>query len=302
MKKHQTPSSLFEEIEIIESELERKKYIEKISREKSYDPFYIATGTIQDRRSKIDKIWKIFKDHQDRDFLKQYKLNKNFSSRMWEMYIGAILLSSVCRFTTKDKSNLDFLVKDSFYIECVACQNACSKDKVDYVTPVMADGKVHDSPIREVLLRITNSITYKYGEYKKKLKENLVDPNKPFIIAINDSFRRVGKKNGYPNIYSLLFGLGDLQVSYPIGDVSVQNAGMISKGTKPIPIGYFNNSKYKELSAVIFSSENIINTGKKLGSDCFIIKNPFAINKLKANDLKFFSELPENYKVKVSIF
>jgi hypothetical protein len=88
----------------------------KVLKEKypEYDLYYIATGAIKERREKVDKIWNIFRPYASNHFLSEYKLDENFNSRTWEMYIGAILVKNNLKIkTSKDDSWPDFVINDS---------------------------------------------------------------------------------------------------------------------------------------------------------------------------------------------
>ena len=50
------------------------------------------------------------------------------------------------------------------------------------------------------------------------------------------------------------------------------------KDKSPIPVNYFTNDSRKEISAIIFSDKDILNSPSTIGSDCVFINNPFAVN------------------------
>ncbi|KUK77364.1 MAG: Uncharacterized protein XD93_0379 [candidate division WS6 bacterium 34_10] len=279
-----------------------------------YDPFYLATGAIKERRKKVDKIWNIFKPYASCHFLREYKLNENFNSRTWEMYIGATLIKNNLKIkTSKEDSWPDFIINDSIYLECTACRNASSPNKPDYIPP-LEYGKVIDVPREQMIMRITSVIKDKYTTYKKNLNKDKTLKNNPFVIAINSGIFHSSKLSMFPLIYDVLYGLGDLRLTIERSGMKVSPGKLdITQREKiykykeskksPIAVNLFLTDKFKEISAVIFSSQLIINTPNKLGNDCLIIPNPHAKNPIDINLFPFFRSPEEvESKIKVKIF
>jgi hypothetical protein len=147
---------------------EIKKLCNKYS---SYDPYYIVTASIKDRKEKVDKIWQKYKPYANEHFLKEYKLNGNFHARTWEMYLGATLANNGLNIKTSKKDDWpDFIVNNSIYIECTACQNAETEEKPDFVPAVKYNGTVQNVPEDKMIMRITSAIRAKHRDYNKHLE------------------------------------------------------------------------------------------------------------------------------------
>jgi len=278
-----------------------------------YDPYYIATGAIKERREKVEKIWNIYKPYASNHFLSEYKRNENFNSRTWEMYIGTALITNNLKIkTSKDDSWPDFIINDSIYLECTACRNASSPNKPDYIPPVEY-GKVVDVPRQQMIMRITSAIRDKYTTYKKNLKSDKTLEDKPFIIAINGGLFHSSKGSILPLIYDVLYGLGDLRLTIERKGIKVSPGKLditqreriykYKEKKSPIEVNLFLTDTFKEISAVIFSPQLIINTPEKLGKDCLIVPNRHAKNPIDTNLFPFFRK-PEDVKskIKVTIF
>lgn len=299
-------TTLFKDKIKISKNTELQKLFEKYF---IYDPYYIVSSGLKERREHIDKIWEIYQPHANNHFLKEYKLRDNFHSRTWEMYIGAILIANGIAFNKNPKDDWpDFSIEETLYIECVACRNANSVDKPDYVPLQKYDGKVHDVPRDQMLLRIASAFRDKYRLYKSKHVESTI----PFVIAINSGIFNHAQGTVLPLIYDLLFGIDCFVAKYTREGMTLSNIEVdlktrekLYKGeTKsPVDVNLFQTKKFSEVSAVIFSSNLIINSPKDMkdwGSDCLIIPNPNAKNPINLDEYNFFKR-PEDVKGEIKV-
>ena len=251
-----------------------------------YDPYYIASGCIKERREKFDTLWTFFKPYADSHFANQYKLQ--FDKRVWEMYIGCILLKNTLKINSLDEGP-DFIVDNNEYIECVACSNG-EKNKPDSVPEIFLaqtydEIRLQDVPDDQMILRITSAIAGKHKIYQSRKN---IDKNKPYIIAVNTgSLQYPQDYFGIPLIIRALFGLQFLQINQR-GESSFSWRREIQKTTTPIPVNNFTNESFKEISGVIFSNNSVLNHPDKIGDDCIFINNPFAVNRVDISRYSFF--------------
>jgi len=266
----------------------------------NFDPYYVVSACIPDRKKWFDDIWNVFYPYANEDFVKQYKLD--FHQRTWEMYLGYILLKNKYSIEVTKKGP-DFNVNNLHYIECIACNNARFNNKPDFVPPII-NGLVNNYPKNEILLRIASAFYTKYCKYKKYLNQNTIENNKPCIIAINSGkFGRL-TDDFPPLIIQMLFGIGDLCLNFErtgssskIKNVEFIEKKNVFKGNILIEMNYFCNNSYKEISAVIFSRNNVLNNINSVGSDCVMVRNPYAINPLSLDDYSFLKCLTlEDFK------
>lgn len=261
----------------------KKKFIQ-------YDPYYIASGCIEERKEKLDVLWNIFKPYKDSHFLEQYKIQ--FHKRTWEMYIGCVLLENKFLIKSLDKGP-DFIIADKEYIECVACSRG-DLDKQDsvpemFVARSLGEMQVQDVPVEKMILRITSVVKDKHEKYQKW---DNIDKNKPFIVAVNTAeLQHPQDYLGIPLIIKALFGLQFLRISQS-GDESFSWRKNAEKSDSLIPVDGFTNDLYKGISGIIFSDRNVISHPDKIGEDCIFVNNPFAKNPV---DLERFSFLKRWY-------
>jgi len=250
-----------------------------------YDPYFVASGCIKVRREKFNSLWTQFKHLLDKEktriFLSKIKQNGQFHENTWEMYLGCVLANHLPKVTTSPKDKgIDFMVSgkdgDEIFIEAVACKKGSSDDAVpDMVVSDMKNVSFYDVPHDEMLLRLSNSIDYKAKQYKDfigKIK-------KPYIIAINKGALEHVEPDK-PLVLKCLFGLGYQQINITDGKprpVTWSKREFIEKKNgEKISMTFFEKEENNFVSAVIYCSENILNSPNKIGSDCILVHNPKA--------------------------
>jgi hypothetical protein len=256
-------------------EIKTGEELEKVKNQyPNYDPYYIASGCIKERREKFDRLWEAYQLLADKNFLSDIK--KHFHQRTWEMYLGVALVKNSFDISSFNQGP-DFIINkgktNEFFIEAVACEKGDSKSKV----PDMVHNIVQDVPEEEMLIRLANSLDSKYKKYKDFIRKE----NKPYIIAVNKG------ELGYidpqiPLILKCLFGI-EFEHFKKINDKFVY-AGwtkreFIEKENKAtVPMTFFENEEHKIVSAVIYSNKTVLNHPDKIGLDCIVIHNPNALN------------------------
>ena len=257
-----------------------------------YDPYYIASGCIKDRKILFDDLWLIYQPLADKHFLSDCK--KHFHQRMWEMYLGVSLIKNGLNISSS-KSGPDFIVnkgrENEIFIEATACTRGTTKDAVpeEYLAKMPEEIKVQNVPDDKMLLRITNSLDYKYKKYKDFFEEK----QKPYIIAVNRYALGYMDAN-IPLIFKCLFGLGFQ--SYKMNNGKLFNAGwkrkkaLIKESGAEIPISFFEEEEHIIVSAVIYSDISILNPPKEIGSDCILVHNHMAKYPVDQKIFSFFRQ------------
>ena len=250
-----------------------------------YDPYFIVSGCVKERREKFDKLWRRYKPCADRHFLNQ--IRTSFHQRSWEMYIGNVLLAKELSINSENEGP-DFIVNNNIYIECVACTKGDPK-KLDSV-PELKERHVQDIPVDQMILRITQAIKDKTLEqYEKKWKnKRWFKQDMPFVVAINTGdFNYPQDYFGIPLVMKALFGLQFLQISQN-GNESFSWREEIKKGNG-VPVNYFANENFKAVSGVLFSDNTVLGHPDNIGDDCIFINNPFAQNIIEPGFISLFN-------------
>jgi len=278
---------------VVSSDKELQKIIQEFP---EYDPYYIASGCIKKRKELFDSLWQIYQPLADRNFLSDCK--KHFHQRMWEMYLGFSLIKNGLDISSSTRGP-DFIInkgrQNEIFIEATACTRGDTKDAVpeEYFAEKPEEIRVQDVPYNKMLIRITNSLDYKYKKYKDFIKKK----EKPYIIAISRS--ALGYLDNIPLIFKCLFGLGFQ--SFKIINGKLFNVGwerkktVFKKNGAKVPISFFEEEEHNIISAVIYSAKSVLNYPKEIGSDCILVHNPKAKLPIDPKIFSFFRQYKAKY-------
>lgn len=243
----------------------------------TYDPYYIASGCIPERRERFEKLFEMYKDHCDSHFLSQVKYH--FHQRTWEMYVGCSLLSRGIKFTANDKG-ADFLIEDNgkkTWIECVACTEGEGDDRV----PPMLYGTVNSVPESEMCIRIAGAIYDKYRDYQSFLGKS-VSKDDAYIIAVNTGGFSFPPDGALPLILRCLFAIGHPTITFPRDGVGEATHGwsrvfsLKKKNGSDVPMDFFLKHEHAGISGAMYCSKNVLNHQEPIGSDILGISNLYA--------------------------
>ncbi len=279
-------------------EIKTNKELEKVKTKFTndpykYDDYYIVSGCLKERRDKFEILWKTYEKYADKHFKKQFK--KDFHSRTWEMYLGNIFLKNNIKIIEPKKEGPDIKMEVSgknIWVEAVTTK---TNKKNEDILKKWGTGKIaYDIPHDEMILRLTNSFTSKWKEYRKNIEKGIIQEDEPYIIAINRGIFPYPDPD-VPLIFKPLFGLGYFTLSIDL-ETKERESYMSKKehvekqNESKVTQDLFKNSQYEGVSAVIYSIKDVLNSPKKIGSDCMLIHNPMAKNKIDHKTLNFLEQ------------
>lgn len=232
------------------------------------DPYYFGAKS-------IIESWT--KDFHDRDNKIAIEFQKTFHSSFWEFYLHAVF-KELGLSLNETKNRPDFIVdgENGFYVEAVVSEikqggkpesERTLDDQLSMLSPIESDIEFSEL-IDEAIVRHSNSITTKLEKYTgytdKKgkwiagYKEcEWVEIDKPYLIALS-SYDQINYGKEY--IYSMLALLYGLYYS-PDNDSYTKRTSINKPGTNAtISLGIFNEEKFKDVSAIIFT--NTLTLGK----------------------------------------
>lgn len=254
----------------------------------NYDSYYLASGSIAERKQKFDALYVKFEPYADSHFLQEIKIN--FHQRSWEMYLACVLLENGFTIISSDKGpDIKIILEGkTIWIECVAPTQGEGDDRV----PDIFYGGVQNVPEEEMILRLSSSLKEKFEKYQEYLEKEIIGKNDIFIIAINrGAFGHPDAIN--PLIFNCLFSLGYLTLPIRVDSNAGESYYSRRKELKKksggiVPMDFFEDQQHIGISAVIYSKENVLNHPQKLGNDCILVHNPMAINRLSEKVFPFF--------------
>ena len=229
----------------------------------------------------IDSFWQKYSSYADAKF--KDHLKTDFISRIWELWLGNVLLSKGFNLPEKETTDWpDFIAskdQNQFYIEAIAPNNSPHKsgNQIPELSPIVFQEIKSD--LYE--LRIQDAVIKKYSKkYIEKIKKKSV----PYIVAVNIS-----------KLPFAWFNFGDIpwiiKALYPIGpeaasidrETNTFQSYRVKKKYNEKKSGHikdkciFSSSNYSLLSAIIFSDIPINLEEGKITEKLYIIKNPYAL-------------------------
>lgn len=200
----------------------------------------------------------------DRDGKALYEFQTTFHSMLWELYIHQVL-KEMGEKIDFSKNRPDFIIENpdsshKMYIEAVVSQikrggreeQERSLNDMMKVTFPLWKLKDYHLIINEGIVRASNSINEKLKKYKEYSKLGWFNTNTPYIVAVS-SYSQVnyGLESHY-SIFALLYGLY-MKVD---GTSFSKKESIIKPETKSeIALNIFNDEKYSDISAIMFSSK-----------------------------------------------
>lgn len=196
----------------------------------------------------------------DRDGKLVKEFQTTFHSSLWEIYLFAVLKELGLN-VDFSKNRPDFIVSENteFYMEAVVSEirnggrSESARNENDIFSmlePIHKDEDFH-LLIDEAITRHSNSILSKHKKYVKEYtKCTWVKDDTPFVVALG-SYDQVnyGREFHY-SMMALLYGFR----FNPDDQEFVRETNIIKpETTSEIPIGIFQDKKYEEISAIVFS-------------------------------------------------
>lgn len=280
------PKLFTDDFPLVKNDTELQALIKKYS---EYDPYYVASGSIADRRDHFERLYERYHPYADRHFLSEVK--KQFHQRTWEMYLGCSLLDRSISFVSKDIGP-DILIEESgnkIWIECIACTKGEGEDRV----PTLQYGVAQNVPDDEMVMRIVSGLKTKYEKYESYLERGIVSGNDHLIIAV--SAGSFDHPEAFPLILHSVFPIGYPTLSFPIDGGEPVNGWTTrpfrtKKNGSQVPTTFFVNGQHTEISGVIYCKNNVLNHSTILGDDILVVHNPQAKNPLPSSGLNSFKQ------------
>lgn len=276
---------------------------------KDISPAYMNLRDIQEHegyRRLIDAAWSEYQPYcPDEEFIK--KTQSHFQGMMWQMYLTVFLLRKGAALAKSAEEGPDIsLQTDSgpIYIEAVAVEKGVGKDApVQFEDLPLGDlgegvlmGPVvsEEFPNPKIIFRITNAIQNKRTQYAKWVKDQVIDPSRPFVIAVcAGSLDRADAPYASYGSRSV-YGIGPTVMHIPLD--REKRAGGIKSSIKFTPehvklsgqsvsADTFLTKATPEVSGILFTDMHLTRYINTEGKDFELIHNLTATNPLAARSL-----------------
>lgn len=260
------------------------------------DQVYIVLrddGDFINARNYVEELWRYFEPYADPHFRKEIAVN--FQPRYWEMYLGCLALRAKLSVMPKKKNKgkgpdlrITLTTGQNLFIEATAPGPGTGDNEVSEPPPLRLgiNEIAPDIPVEKILLRITSGLEKKFKAYDRYLRDPIpiLRPNDPYIIAVNLGAMASARSEFFdpPLIIRSLFGVGNLMVLFDQTNPGLRETHysichqIIKHNDKPIRTDYFLDSRYRGLSAIVFSDAHPFR--KPDGSEFKLVHNPNATN------------------------
>lgn len=206
------------------------------------------------------KEWANGFEDRDNKFAKEFQTT--FNSSFWELYLFASL-KELGLTVNMEYDRPDFVVEgeNGFIIEATIAshaQNETPEWQKDHLEETFKEWPL-EKIVDNATLRLANSFIAKSRMYKKSYNKLAHVKNKPYIIALAPFDSPYFFAQNHQAINRVLYGF-DRYVAIDWDDENreVLDAIYLEEIEKEtgssVPLGYFTNSDYSHVSAVIFSS------------------------------------------------
>jgi hypothetical protein len=266
------------------------------------DPAYMNIRDLErfsEDKEFVETLWRIYRPHADRHF--RDDVCTHFQERFWEMYLGVTFITHGFTIDAGGKKGPEFYIKEQepkIWIEAIAPGAGAGADAVpemEYGRPVATR-----VPSEEIILRLRHAIQEKYRKYVQYLKDNIVAPDEPYIIAVNSKrIRSIVGDPELPFIAKSIFPFGNLVAVWDTYEKHIVDSfysfrdSIEKKSGNKVSTNVFLDPEYAGISAVLYSTVDALNRPKVCWSDFILVHNPLAGNRLS---LGFFAFGVEHWK------
>jgi len=251
-------------------------------------------------RQQFETLWEQYKPYSDHNFLKAFQFD--FYQRWWEMYLAVGLLRLKHKLVRQERSrgpDVCITLKNcnKIWLEATAPTPGTTDDRVPEVNYAKC---IREFPEEECLLRLAQGISDKREKFEKYVRDGIVSKDDCSIIAISAcSLHQLGPDldASYPVPLAFLAGAGERKVK--IGKFAthsyIGSRNYIErKSGSLVNMNVFNQTKFKLISAVLYSNIDPFNAPIEPETTFHLFLNPQAKKSLSQNFTRTFECYSEN--------
>ncbi|MDV7475319.1 hypothetical protein R5C08_09405 [Acinetobacter baumannii] len=195
---------------------------------------------------------------RDNKFIKEFQTT--FESSFWELYLNKILNTENVNIDYTHYAP-DFVCNKNNSSFCIEATIA-NPEKDGLAAYGFSDEHINFNIDfkefnRKSIIRIANSIVSKTQKFKKSYKELSHVAGKPFILGLNSFDRPHSHFIGHRGLFAVLYGIyfnEEKAISENLNYIPQERIDSIEKDNgAEIPLGFFTNSEYEDISAVIYN-------------------------------------------------
>lgn len=240
---------------------------------------------VDDKRF-VEELWGRFYPLADMHFRDDAR--NHFLQRFWELYLAVALLEygfSLQRHGDEGPEFYAFVGNSCIWFEAIAPGPGTGPDQVPQLVP----GEVAYVPTDKILLRFTNALNEKRGQYAAALDKGIVSPEDQYILAINSrGIRHAPYGNSMPYFIQAFLPFGPLTYTVDVKSFEIKDSFYpyrpeVSKlNGSPVSTRAFLDEEASFCSAILHSGVDCANHPGQLGGDFSVLHNPRAQRPLDA--------------------
>lgn len=223
-------------------------------------------------RTRVKRLWDRFRPYADANFAQE--LIGNFHERYWEMCLVYVILRRGMRLRERSMTGgPDISIqseKGTIWVEATAPGPGTTADAVpqpklvdldwlllcedplELLQEIEESDEIASAPEEAIILRYRNALDEKLRKYSKYIKQQVISPTEPYVVAINGASVHpiFGAGAVIPIIAKAVLALGQLQFVFP------QN--LAGEPTKHIEVRYAVQKKERQRGPDRYLSQRVL--------------------------------------------
>lgn len=251
---------------------------------------------------RVEELYDACRDLVDRKFPTQIK--SDFPSCYSELYFCSAFMKRLClQVLHPSDEGPDYYLADlDCWAEVVTVSNG-ERDNPNSIPPLQF-GVATSYPMTQIMLRITNSFTYKAEKILQYIERGLIGDSQRVVICISGGWMEglyrfpTYPVGGFPEVVNALLPIGDMVLILDQKTMSTTgrtfeyrdhvNKRRRTGDIEKVRTDYFLDPRYARISAVIYSYANVTDSIDRthLGRDFFTVHNPLATYPLPVGSIR----------------
>lgn len=261
------------------------------------DEYFLCSAAIKKHKDFFEGLYEIYQPYADNNFLKEIQIQ--FHQRIWEMYLGVIMLRHKKKLLKPAKKDNKVGIADIridankiIHIECVATNHGIKDDKVP---KIQYSRMPQDVPDDKILLRVASSLNDKFAQYQRRLEKGIIQDDEPYIIALSNAKLDWVEDRSMPRVLQASLAFGNQQLKMldgsgnrldePISSRQSRPA-IVKENGEPVDMQFLLNPAHSGISAIIYTNDSVLRSLEQT-TELHIIHNHLARNPISLSEFDF---------------
>lgn len=242
-----------------------------------------------DLKREIERLWEEFHHlvGDSQDHFRQLA-KTNFQGVVWHLYLLACCRDIGLNLQRPNEDQPDIKIdlgnNRTLWIEAISMTSGNGAD----AAPEPPWGTVFRPAERQIILRHTSGVQSKAAKFQLYAQKGIVKPNDVSVIALNvgcvEGFLHT--ETGVTYLEQSVLGLGEqfMTISVDSGEVTGhghhEQPNVSRANGAPVETTFFLNQESSHISAILYSTDHIVNCYRRRTRDLILLHNPMSTNSL----------------------